>query len=110
MRTLIVYSLALASTVAPAFSAPMSFDQAARRPCREFISAFSSPKLADWQDPIADRAIKDGVLDGSTCNIVDLVRAECRLHPQFKVGQAIGSLYGKQWSHSALPSIPQCGA
>jgi hypothetical protein len=41
---------------------------------------------------------------------MDFVLAECKLHPQFKIGQAITSLYSKKQSGRKLPNIPMCGA
>jgi|GEM_PF-5969419 glycerol uptake facilitator-like aquaporin len=47
---------------------------------------------------------------GGGCNMRSYIVAECKLHPNFTLGQAARSLIAKAKAGKQLPKIPHCGA
>jgi hypothetical protein len=81
--------------------------------CREYVASVGSWRFSALGDPIVEYVGRHGAFEegsGSACNTMDFVLAKCKLHPQFKIGQAITSLYSKKQSGRKLPNIPMCGA
>ncbi len=63
------------------------------------------------QSVIADHIVEHSSIEGSACNLVSYVEAECRVAgTQATVGDAMSRLISKARSGRRLPDIPLCGA
>jgi len=89
------------------------YTDVSRISCREYVASVGSWRFSALGDPIVEYVGRHGAFEegsGSACNTMDFVLAECKLHPQIKIGQAITSLYSKKQSGRKLPNIPIYGA
>jgi hypothetical protein len=112
--------------VAAALSGPMAVqaapDDAFRGyrqiPCRVFVNPKADPTgdivdlTREIQDSVYGYVSDHGFFNQSQsfCNVIDYVKAECRLMPKAGIGAAVDSLFAKKQAGRPLPHIPVCGA